>query len=148
MRKSQSTLHGSLLLGLVLFMAGPALANDPSVAWGTASANPSSVSPVMDSATYQNTEMKNAQMVTMGKNVTIINNSINTCGSCTYYTITGNDNSIAENSVVSTNNGTLQNEGSISTFFATNIQAEAPTGAIEVRDATTTGEPAVFAGPK
>lgn len=148
MTKSQMFQQVSFAFALSLFAAAPVLANDPSSAWGTLAASPSGGSPVMDSAVYQNTEMKNAQMVTIGKNVTIINNSINTCGSCTYYSITGNDNSIADNKVVSTNNGTLRTEGSISTFFATNIRAEAPTGASEVRDATTTGQPAVFAGAK
>lgn len=137
-----------ILPGALLFVGSAALANDPSSAWGTLAASPSNASPIMDSAVLQNTEMKNAQMVTMGKNVTIVNNTINTCGSCTYYSITGNSNTIADNKVVSTNNGTLRTEGIISTFFANTITAEAPTGASEIREATTTGQPAVFAGAR
>jgi hypothetical protein len=136
--------RSALGLGFFLFAAAPAVAGDPSVAWGTAGGGGAGPSPVMASATYQNTEMKNAQMVTMGKNVTIINNSITSCGSCTYYSITGNDNSIAENSVNSTNFGKTESEGTINTFFATNILPDPATGASLVREATTSGPPAQF----
>jgi hypothetical protein len=136
------------IVGCMLIAAAPVAAADPSTAWGTASASMGGGGSIMASANFQNTEMKNAQMVTMGKNVTIINNTINTCGSCTYYSITGNDNSIADNSVVSTNNGKLQNEGAITTFFATSITPENSTGAVGVVEATTSGQPAVFAGPR
>jgi hypothetical protein len=131
-------------LGLALFATTPALAGDPSVVWGTAGGGGAGGSPVVASATYQNIEMKNAQMVTMGKNVTIINNSITSCGSCTYYSITGSDNTIADNNVNSTNFGKTQSEGTINTFFATNILPDPATGASLVREATTSGPPAQF----
>lgn len=135
-------------VGLFLIAAAPAAAADPSTAWGTASAAMGSGGSIMASANFQNTEMRNAQMITMGKNVSIINNTINTCGSCTYYSITGNDNSIADNSVVSSNSGKLQNEGTINTFFATSITPDSGTGASVVREATTQGAPAVFPAGK
>lgn len=134
--------------GLFLIAAAPVAASDPSSAWGTVSASMGGGGSIMASANFQNTEMRNAQMITMGKNVSIINNTINTCGSCTYYSITGNDNSIADNSVVSTNNGRLENEGTINTFFATSITPDASTGASMVREATTQGAPAVFPAGK
>lgn len=140
--------NSALGFGLLLFAAAPAVAGDPSAAWGTAGGGGSGASPVMASATYQNTEMKNAQMVTMGKNVTIINNSITSCGSCTYYSITGNYNSIADNNVNSTNFGKTESEGTINTFFATNILPNPTTGASLVREATTSGPPAVFTAAK
>ena len=137
-----------ITVGLFLIAAAPVAAADPSTAWGTASAGMGGGGSIMASANFQNTEMKNAQMVTMGKNVTIINNTINTCGSCTYYSITGNENSIADNSVISTNNGRLQNEGTINTFFSTNITPDRSTGGVLVREATTSGPPAVFGAGK
>ena len=136
--------NSALGFGLFLFAAAPAVAGDPSAAWGTGGGGGSGASPVMASATYQNTEMKNAQMVTMGRNVTIINNSISSCGSCTYYSITGNDNSIADNNVDSKNFGNTESEGTINTFFANNIQPDPTTGASLIREATTSGPPAQF----
>jgi hypothetical protein len=50
--------------------------------------------------------------------------------------------------VVSTNNGKLQNEGTINTFFSTNITPDASTGGVLVREATTSGPPAVFGAGK
>lgn len=142
------SLRSTIALVLALLAAPSPVSADPSSAWGTAGASPGGGNPLMASAAFQNTEMKNAQMVTMGKNVTIINNSITSCGSCTYYSITGNDNSISDNTVQSTNNGRIETRGTINTFFANNILPGSETGASLVREATTTGQPAVFDGPK
>ena len=148
MALSSIVIRSTLGIALCLSAIVPALAADPSVAWGTAGGGGGGANPLMASAGFQNTEMKNAQMVTMGKNVTIINNTISNCGSCTYYSITGDGNSIADNTVQSTNNGKIETRGTINTFFANNITPDAETGASLIREATTTGQPAVFETPK
>ncbi len=81
------------------------MAGNASIAWGTGG-SPSD--PAVRSATIHQLETSTAEKVAKSKNW---NQSITSCGVCTYYQITGDNNSINGNSISAENNGAVSSDG-------------------------------------
>jgi hypothetical protein len=81
-------------------LAGPA-----TNAWGTMGSGGSSAQ-ALNSALLHKTEGENAQIQTIGKDVTSMYRSVTSCGYCVYNQITGDSNSINGNTISGSNSGT------------------------------------------
>ena len=90
--------------------AGPALAGPATSAWGTMGSGGSS-GQALNSALLHKTEGENAQIQTIGKEVTSMYRSVTSCGYCVYNQITGDSNSINGNTISGTNSGTVTSTG-------------------------------------
>jgi len=93
------------LIALVLGTAqAPALAGPATSAWGTMGANGSSTLAI-NSALLHKTEGDNAQIQTIGRDVTSMYRSVTSCGYCVYNQINGDSNSINGNTITGSNSG-------------------------------------------
>ncbi len=92
-------------LALVLGTAqAPALAGPATNAWGTmGSGGPSATA--LNSAVLHKTEGENAQIQTIGRDVTSMYRSVTSCGYCVYNQINGDSNSINGNTISGSNSG-------------------------------------------
>jgi hypothetical protein len=106
--KTAST-FAALVLALGTSSA-PALAGPANVVWGTGGSAGSS-GPALYSAQLHKTEGENAQIQTIGKDVTSMYRSVTSCGYCVYNQITGDSNSINGNTISGTNTGTVTSTG-------------------------------------
>jgi hypothetical protein len=97
----------ALMLGTA---PAPALAGPASVAWGTIGSGGSSAQ-ALNSAVLHKTEGENAQIQTIGKDVTSMYRSVTSCGYCVYNQITGNSNSINGNTISGSNTGQITSTG-------------------------------------
>lgn len=84
--------------------ASPAIAGPATSAWGTMGAGGSS-GQALNSALLHKTEGENAQIQTIGKDVTSMYRSVTSCGYCVYNQITGDSNSINGNTISGSNSG-------------------------------------------
>jgi len=99
------TLSTIVALALVLGTgAAPAFAGPATSAWGTMGSNGSSTQAI-NSALLHKTEGENAQVQTIGKDVTSMYRSVTSCGYCVYNQINGNSNSINGNTISGSNSG-------------------------------------------
>lgn len=93
-------------IALVLGSApAPVLAGPATNAWGTMGSGGSSAQ-ALNSALLHKTEGENAQIQTIGKDVTSMYRSVTSCGYCVYNQITGDSNSINGNTISGSNSGT------------------------------------------
>ena len=90
----------------LLSLAAPALAGDQTVAWGTGGGAGTS-GRLIASATLHKLEGEYAQIESIGRQVTTMFRSVTSCGTCVYYSIEGDRNSINGNSVTGSNSGTV-----------------------------------------
>ena len=95
----------SALVFLMSNVTGSAFASDTTQAWGTMSSSGAN-SRSQSSAALHRSEGENAQLVTIGNNVTSMYRTVTSCGFCVYNQITGNSNSIDGNTLNGTNSGT------------------------------------------
>ena len=99
------TLSTIVALALVLSTgAAPAFAGPATSAWGTMGSNGSSTQAI-NSALLHKTEGENAQVQTIGKDVTSMYRSVTSCGYCVYNQINGDSNSINGNTISGSNSG-------------------------------------------
>lgn len=90
---------------LVLATAqAPALAGPATNAWGTMGSGGASAQ-ALNSALLHKTEGENAQIQTIGKDVTSMYRSVTSCGYCVYNQINGDSNSINGNTINGSNSG-------------------------------------------
>ena len=103
----------SLLKNFAIFTAfvvalgtavSPALAGPATNAWGTQGSG-GATGQALYSAQLHKTEGENAQIQTIGKDVTSMYRSVTSCGYCVYNQITGDANSINGNTISGTNTG-------------------------------------------
>jgi len=100
--KTASTLAAlALMLGT---SAAPALAGPAANAWGTLGSGGSS-GQALNSAILHKTEGENAQIQTIGRDVTSMYRSVTSCGNCVYNQINGDSNSINGNTITGSNTG-------------------------------------------
>lgn len=92
------------LAALALMVATPALAGPATNAWGTMGSGGSSAQ-ALNSALLHKTEGENAQIQTIGKDVTSMYRSVTSCGYCVYNQINGDSNSINGNTITGSNSG-------------------------------------------
>jgi hypothetical protein len=90
--------------------AAPAMAGPATSAWGTMGSGGSSAQ-ALNSALLHKTEGDNAQIQTIGKDVTSMYRSVTSCGNCVYNTITGDANSINGNTIDGKNTGSITASG-------------------------------------
>lgn len=84
-----------------------AVAQSAARGWGTmATAGPNTASAVM-----HHQESQTAQIEYIGRDVTTMNRSNYSCGTCINYTINGDRNQINDNSITSTNSGSVTANG-------------------------------------
>ncbi len=95
----------SALALLISNVAGPAAASDTTQAWGTMG-GAGAVSRAQSSSNLHRLEGENAQLVSIGNNVSSMYRTVTSCGYCVYNQITGNSNSIDGNTINGTNTGT------------------------------------------
>ena len=108
LRKTSTVLAAlAVLLGT---SAAPALAGPATSAWGTMGSGGSSAQ-ALNSALLHKTEGDNAQIQTIGKDVTSMYRSVTSCGNCVYNTITGDSNSINGNTIDGKNTGSITASG-------------------------------------
>lgn len=90
----------------LLFTVGtaPVLAGPATNAWGTTGSGGSS-GQALNSALLHKTEGENAQVQTIGRDVTSMYRSVTSCGNCVYNQITGDSNSINGNTISGSNTG-------------------------------------------
>lgn len=98
----------ALMLGTA---QAPALAGPATSAWGTMGTGGSSAQ-ALNSALLHKTEGENAQVQTIGKDVTSMYRSVTSCGYCVYNQINGDSNSINGNTISGTNSGQISATGS------------------------------------
>lgn len=100
--KTVSTLAAfALMIGA---STAPALAGPATTAWGTMGSG-GSAGQALNSATLHRTEGENAQIQTIGRDVTSMYRSVTSCGNCVYNQITGDSNSINGNTITGSNTG-------------------------------------------
>ncbi len=107
MKKLQFVARASVAF---VVLAGAANAGDTGIAWGTVGGT----MPLSTSASLHNQEGNNAQIATIGRDITSIYRSVTSCGSCVYYNITGNGNEIEDNYASGINSGDINATG---TFY-------------------------------
>ena len=95
----------SALALLISNVAGPATASDSAQAWGTMG-GAGAVSRSQSSSNLHRVEGENAQLVSIGNNVSSMYRTVTSCGYCVYNQINGNSNSIDGNTINGTNSGT------------------------------------------
>jgi hypothetical protein len=101
------------LAALALVFGGcsvPALAGPATNAWGTMGSNGGN-SQAINSALLHKTEGENAQIQTIGKDVTSMYRSVTSCGYCVYNQINGDSNSINGNTISGKNSGDVSATG-------------------------------------
>lgn len=106
------TVSASAALVLALGAAStPAFAGPATNAWGTQGSAGASTQAIY-SAQLHKAEGDNAQIQTIGKDVTSMYRSVTSCGYCVYNQITGDSNSINGNTISGSNSGTVTSTGS------------------------------------
>ena len=95
------------IAALLAAASTPAVAGESSSAWGTMGYT----SRAQVSANLHKTEGDNAQIATIGREVTSMYRSISSCGYCVYNQITGDSNSINGNSITGSNSGRVSSTG-------------------------------------
>jgi hypothetical protein len=88
----------------------PAFAGDATQGWGMGG-NATNDSSGNASASLHLVEGQNAQIVTIGRDVTSMYRSVTSCGVCVYHSITGDRNSISGNSSEGSNSGDVDASG-------------------------------------
>ena len=104
----------STLAAIALAMGSlstPAFAGPAANAWGTLGSGGTQGQAIY-SAQLHKTEGDNAQIQTIGKDVTSMYRSVTSCGYCVYNQITGDSNSINGNTISGSNSGTTTSTGS------------------------------------
>ncbi len=110
---SKYTALVAVLSGALIFSSSiPAVADSSSRAWGTGGAGTQGRG--VASATMHQLESQTARVVQAGSDSINMNRSVQSCGVCTYYQITGDQNSIAGNSAFGTNAGSITANGTFS----------------------------------
>lgn len=97
----------SVLAALALTLgtgSAPAFAGPATSAWGTMGQG-GSAGQSLNSALLHKTEGENAQIQTIGRDVTSMYRSVTSCGYCVYNQITGDSNSINGNTISGSNTG-------------------------------------------
>jgi hypothetical protein len=105
--KTASVFAAALMLGMA---ATPAFAGPAANAWGTMGAG-GAQGQALYSAQLHKTEGDNAQIQTIGKDITSMYRSVTSCGNCVYNTITGDSNSINGNTIDGKNSGSITSTG-------------------------------------
>lgn len=97
------------LATILLMLASPASA-DATNAWGTSGSRGGASSSGTASAILNKSQGEIAQIATIGRNIKTMYRSNTSCGSCVYYQIEGDDNTISENAAESSNTGSITSE--------------------------------------
>ncbi len=108
---SNSRLNSLIIFALLACAANGALAGNASVAWGTGG---TSADPMLRSASLHALEDQIAESVAKAKTW---NQSITACGICTYYNVTGDNNTISGNSITASNSGSISANGSFNNSY-------------------------------
>ncbi|MFM9937548.1 MAG: hypothetical protein ACKVOL_15285 [Novosphingobium sp.] len=88
----------------------PAMAGPATSAWGTQGSG-GAQGQALYSAQLHKTEGENAQIQTIGRDITSMYRSVTSCGNCVYNTITGDANSINGNTIDGKNSGDISATG-------------------------------------
>ena len=103
-------LQSLMIATSVITLTAPACAGNSARAWGTGGGS-DNAPPSQQAASFNQSEAQTAQQATIGRDIINIGRSVISCGVCTYYTVTGNQNSILGNSSSGLNSGQVFSNG-------------------------------------
>ena len=106
MRYFHTAIQRGVVSALILAFASQASA-DATSAWGTSGSSGGSGGVSTASAIMHRSQGELAQIATIGRNISTMYRSNSSCGSCIYYQIEGDDNTISSNDAISSNTGSI-----------------------------------------